>query len=504
MRGILKFWLIVAGAVVAGCGQSDKTASPTTPAAATSPAQADISAIASLAGRDVVMVVVDGLRADRAADPATAPFIHSLAAQGISFTNTAANSSHVMESLASFFTGRLPTRGGTLGVYEAEPHDESRTLAQYFQDAGYYTGLLANHPAIQGKGFTKGFEEIQVAQAGQVLDDAALVKRAGEFFEDAGSGKTFLYLHFAGPLASRLYRQDAGAADGAAVPFTVREFGEKFAAQLVGKPTGAEPFRDRLAASEKEYGAAVQSADAAVKALVEALRASGRAEKTLLVITSLHGFELFEHGYLGAGWTLYEESVRVPLILYAPGAIAASTAGQPVSLVDVMPSVLALAGLEHDASGIDGQSLFEAQGSGFGVVQTERARIAELVIPERCILRTVTQDGWTYLASSLWAEPEARHAIAEAHRETANAYLDGSRQAPPLWGAGAKEALFKGAVDEELSLAENEQARAPLAMMLEAYRELCEQSGLSARTAVKSVKAVDASQVENLESLGYL
>jgi arylsulfatase A-like enzyme len=493
--------------VAAGCGPSgEDTSRPAAPngpapAAATPPA----SPIASLAGRDVVIVVVDGLRADRAADPAVAPFISSLAAQGLTFTNAASNSSHVMQSLASFFTGRLPTRGGTLGVYEAEPHDDSKSIAQYFQDAGYYTGLLAMHPAIQGKGFTKGFEEIQVAQAGQVLDDAALAKRAGEFFEDAGAGKAFLYIHFAGPLASKLYRQDETVGDGAAVaPFTVREFGQNFAVQLAGAPTGAEPFRDRIAATQKEYAAAVRSADAAVKALVEALRASGRAEKTLLVITSLHGFELFEHGSLGAGWTLYEESVRVPLIFYAPGAIPAGTAAQAVSLVDVMPSVLTFLGLKQDSGGLDGQSLFEALAGGFGVMKTERARIAELVIPERCVLRTVTQDGWTYLASSLWAEPEARHAIAEAHRDTANAFLDGSRQAPSLWGAGAKEALFRGPIDAELPLAENEQARAPLAMMLEEYRERCEKSGLTPRTAVKSVKALDAEQVENLESLGYL
>jgi arylsulfatase A-like enzyme len=507
MRGILSIALVAAMFLAAGCRPSGEDTAPpaapppSAPAAVTPPA----SSSASLAGRDVVIVVVDGLRADRAADPAAAPFISSLAAQGLTFTNTASNSSHVLQSLASFFTGRLPTRGGSIGVYEAEPHDESKTIAQFFQDAGYYTGLLANHPAIQGKGFTKGFEDIQVAQAGQPLDDAALTKRAGEFFEDAGTGRAFLYIHFAGPLASKLYRQDDTSATGAAAaPFSLREFGQKYAALLPGKPIGNEPFRERIEATEKEYTAAVTSANTAVKSLVETLRASGRAEKSLLVVTSLHGFELFEHGYLGAGWTLFEEAVRVPLIFYAPGAIPARADAQAVSLVDVMPSVLTLAGLQHASSGLDGQSLFEAQAGAIRVNESNRPRIAEVVIPERCVLRTVTQDGWTYLASSLWADPKDRYAIAEAHRDTANAYLDGSRQPPPLWGAAAKEALFNGPVDAELPLAENEQARAPLAMMLEEYRERCEKSGLAPRTAVKSVKALNPEQIENLESLGYL
>jgi arylsulfatase A-like enzyme len=287
-------------------------------------------------------------------------------------------------------------------------------------------------------------------------------------------------------------------------PFSVREFGQKYAALLTGKPTGAGPFHDRIASTEKEYDAAIASADAAVKALVESLRASGRAEKTLLVLTSLHGFELFEHGYLGAGWTLYDESVRVPLIFYAPGAIPAGRSAAVVSLVDLLPSVLTLAGIQYDSGALDGKSLFEAQGGGFTPTTADRTRIAELVIPERCIVRTVTQDGWTYLASSLWAAPAERQAIADAHRDTANAYLDGSRQPPTMWGAGAKEALFKGAADVELPLSENEQARAPMAMALDEYREQCEKTGLMARTALKSVKAVDAENVQNLESLGYL
>ncbi len=489
MRGRRRSTSILAILILlAGCGESRDDAPRSTRESAAPPA-ADTPPPVSLKGYDVVVVVVDGLRADRAADPAIAPFISGLAYAGLSFTNARSNSSHVLQSLASMFTGQLPTHGGTIGVYEAEPHEESTTLPQHFQQAGYYTGLLANHPAIQGMGFTKGFQEVQVAQAGQALDDAALAQRAAEFLEDAGDDRVFLYVHFAGPLASKLYR----AGEPGAGPFSVRELGKDYAY------TADHPMdQARVQATIAEYDSAIRAADDSVKALVEALRAAGRAEKTLLVVTSLHGFELFEHGYLGAGWTLYDESVRVPLIFYAPGAIPALSTSVEESLVNVSPTVLSLLEMDPGPTALDGEPIIRP-----GVREAPaRPSIAELVIAERCILRSVSQFGWTYVASSLWAEPKDRYAAAEAHRDTANAYLDGSRPRPPLWGAQAREVLLQRGI--EVDLAANGRVRAQLAQALEEYRGRCESSGIAPRAPVVTVKAVDADQIENLESLGYL
>lgn len=443
--------------------------------------------VSALKDFDVVLVVVDGLRADRAADAATAPFLHELSTQGVTFTDAIANSSHVLQSLASLFTGMLPTNGGTIGVYEAEPHDETTTLAEYFQQKGYYTGLLANHPAIQGKGFTQGFEEVQIAQAAQPLDDAALVKRATEFLKDAADDRVFMYVHFAGPLASKLYHGgEAGAG-----PLSLREY-------------GADPKQPvqpaRAEATIAEYEAAVHAADAQLRALSDALKAAGR-NNTLLIVTSLHGFELFEHGYLGAGWTLYDESIRVPLILSAPGMLSPQTSDARVELVDVLPTTLALLELGAGAPNLDGAAALVPGQVGVQI-DPVRPRIAELVIPERCILRTVSQGEWSYLASSLWAEPKDRLAVAEAHRATANAYVNGERPMPPLWGTEAREAVFKDGA--EIPLSDNEQARAPLSMLLDEYRQRCEQTGIAPRGATKSVSAVDPEKVQNLESLGYL
>ncbi len=487
-----KLAVFLALCIAAGCGKSEPSVS--TPAEEQAPAEPPVS-LASAKDRDVIVVVVDGLRGDKLE---ATPYIGELAGQGLNFQNAASSSSHVMQSLSSFFTGRLPTRGGAIGVYEAEPQEEAATIAQAFQDAGYYTGLLANHPAIQGFGYTKGFQEVQVAQQGQPLNDTALVKRATEFLEDAGTDRIFLYVHFAGVLTSKLVQPDP-AADPATAPFNVRDFGKDY--KWTSEELKASP---RVAITRDAYAAAMNTSDAAVKALMDALKTSGRLEKSVVVLTSLHGFELLEHAYLGTGWSLYEESVHVPLIVYAPGAVPAAMTRARVSLVDVMPSLLTLTGVKFDAAPLDGQILFQPDGDTFTYTASDRPRIAELVIPERCIVRTVSNGEWKYVAASAWADPVDRYTLAESHRDTANAIAGGTKSAPSLWGAQAREEMVRIPGETLESAATDASAKKKLLAALAEYQKQCEQTGIPPRAPTVSAKAVDAEQIENLESLGYL
>lgn len=135
MFEVRRYIAIAVLTVLAACSPAERSAEapPATDASATPAVEIPVTPLPSLKGYDVVVAVVDGLRADRVAE---APFLAELAKQGVNFTDTLAASSHVLQSLAALSTGRLPTNGGTIGVYEAEPHDETTTLAQYFQKAG--------------------------------------------------------------------------------------------------------------------------------------------------------------------------------------------------------------------------------------------------------------------------------------------------------------------------------------------------------------------------------
>ena len=104
----------------------------------------------------------------------------------------------------------------------------------------------------------------------------------------------------------------------------------------------------------KIYDATVRAADRLVGEVVDALRSSGRLDRTIVIITSDHGEELFEHGRFGHGGALVDEVLHVPLIIRGPG-IGARRVGQTVSLIDVAPTLRELCGFEQPI--VDGRSL---------------------------------------------------------------------------------------------------------------------------------------------------
>lgn len=105
------------------------------------------------------------------------------------------------------------------------------------------------------------------------------------------------------------------------------------------------------------YAAKVRLVDALVGRVLEALEASGRAERTVVVFTADHGDMSGAHGMITKSTTaFYEDVVRVPLIVRWPGHVAPGVSGAAASLVDVMPTLLDLAG-HAVPEGLHGRSL---------------------------------------------------------------------------------------------------------------------------------------------------
>jgi arylsulfatase A-like enzyme len=102
------------------------------------------------------------------------------------------------------------------------------------------------------------------------------------------------------------------------------------------------------------YAARMGLADRTLGRLLDALTAAGRAEDTVVVVTADHGEALGEHGHVEHGDSVYGELVEVPLLIVVPGREPAASSG-PASLVDVAPTLLALAGLPMpgDMDGLD-------------------------------------------------------------------------------------------------------------------------------------------------------
>jgi arylsulfatase A-like enzyme len=109
------------------------------------------------------------------------------------------------------------------------------------------------------------------------------------------------------------------------------------------------------------YDAEVAYTDAQLGRLLVFLDERGLSEETLVVVTADHGEGLFDHGYLYHDVHLYEEAVRVPLVMRRPGLIPAGRSfAEPVALVDLLPTLLDLLGLDAAPAGAQGLSLAPA------------------------------------------------------------------------------------------------------------------------------------------------
>jgi arylsulfatase len=456
---------------------------------------------APLAGYDVVLVVVDALRADHLGAYAyardTSRFIDSLARQGIVFESAIANSSYTRESVAALLTGQLPSRNGAFG-WLATPERAGPHLGEIFRRAGYRTGFLSNTVQLQSPGFTRGFDEVRHLPSRFNLSGEGdrLSASASDFVRRAGERPIFLYLHYLDPHAPydpapHLHRRFAPVPH--ATPLALYGDVVPGVEELLASGFGpGEPrFEDLIA----RYDAEIASTDEALESLLGSLESLGRRDRTLLVLTADHGEEFLEHGFVEHAWTLYEESIQVPLIFWAAGELEPARVAQRVSLVDVMPTVLALVGIETADGELDGISLLERNTGRPIDPPPSRPHIAELLLGKRNVVRAVIRDEWKYLAVHRWVAPEQRGSP------------DGK---PELESSGVqvREELYHLAEDpleQQDRSADSPRRLASMRAILRQYlRSTKPDSGASRPTGREPAAEISPGARERLRALGYI
>jgi arylsulfatase A-like enzyme len=257
---------------------------------------------------------------------------------------------------------------------------------------------------------------------------------------------------------------------------------------------GDPRFEDLVA----RYDAEIAATDAALRELFRGLADLGVRDRSLVVITADHGEEFLEHGYVEHGWTLYEEVLRVPLLFWAPGALAPARVRARASHVDVVPSLLDLLGITRDGPKLDGLALFEMGPEGMRPVSRERVQIAELLIPRRQIVRAVLLDDWKYVAAQTWIDPADRSG-------------DDARPAgavPDLWAPPVREELYHLGDDPGEArdrIGGEADVRRELAAVLARFRDTGPNYGFAAAGAEggQAADAVSREDTERLRALGY-
>jgi arylsulfatase A-like enzyme len=288
----------------------------------------------------------------------TSPQLDALARQGVRFAAAYAASASTGPSHATLFTSLHPLRHGVVknGLRLAE---ERETLAERLRAHGFQTAAVVSCFVLGAKfGFAQGFDlyddEFAPGEATVTTSKWDGHEVPGSF-DRRGDHTTRRALHWlregrdpARPFFLFVHYFDPHLSYAPPEPFATR-----FEAEL---PATASRL-DRLIA---RYDGEIAFADHAVGELLGGLEELGLADSTLVIVSGDHGEGLMQHGMLAHGVHIYEEAVRVPLLLRWPGRLPQRrTVSEPVATVDVAPTALELLGLGPE-SGLEGESLAPA------------------------------------------------------------------------------------------------------------------------------------------------
>jgi len=335
---------------------------------------------------NVLLVVFDTLRADRTQPYGytreTTPFLAELAKRGTRVRDFVATYSSTLTTHWSMFTGLFPARHGVYPGKGIRKY-EGATLANEFHAAGYTTAAFTEGGYVHSLfGFDKGFDRYHNGPATKIEDQRGAAPEtfalARDWLMTREKEPWFLFLHtyqVHGPYAPPAEYRAMFANDHKGRWHDVFPVLSTFTVN-----NGKTQVSDvELASISNLYDAEIRQLDDLFAQLWQTLDEAGRLDNTIVVITSDHGEDLMEHGWLQHGTTLYDPALRVPFLVVAPGRVAeGATLACQRPQPDLMPTVLELAGLEVP-EGLDGRSLAPSLESGS--CDGDRPAFSELLEP---------------------------------------------------------------------------------------------------------------------------
>ncbi|MHC4765648.1 MAG: sulfatase [Planctomycetota bacterium] len=367
----------------------------------------------------ILLITLDTLRADHLScygyPRRTTPFIDSIAAEGVRFTRAFAPMATTAPSHASMFTGLYPLQHGVLKNGN-RLSDDVGTLPEILASAGFETaGFVSTNRHFAAGNIHQGFRhfdepapeglELQYRPAEQTLAEAQ-----AWLAQTPPPQRLFLWIHLFDPHEPYVERpahlDAATAGDNEAVAAWLDFVRQEHHVDLrPGRGHADGHADDRLCYDL--YDAEIHYLDACLKAFFDQTAALG-FEDFLTIIVADHGEGLRVHGWWGHGKDIYNEQVRIPLILRWPDRrFASRTVSTVVEANDLMPTILHAAGVdrrtiaEHRALPIEGtplQGLLAggAEAGAFGHAFIQRRQFSD-----------VSRASWQY-------EDGAKYALVDA------------------------------------------------------------------------------------------
>lgn len=298
----------------------------------------------ALRGANVLLVTIDTLRADRVGaygnQNGLTPTLDRLAREGVRFERTYSHVPLTLPSHTTMMTGLYPMSNGVRDNGSFRFDGTKPTLAGALKAAGYRTGAFVGAFVVDARfGLNAGFD---------VYDDNYGARPAG--------GELSLLERPAEQVLApaRDWIRGAPAAATSGAPTSPPFFAWIHLYDPHDPYNPPEPFRSRYAGDL--YAGEIAYADASLGATLTDLERAGLLSHTLVVVASDHGESLGEHGERTHGLFAYDATLRVPLIIWAPGSISPAVVHSQARLVDIMPTILDLVGVSRPAT-LDGRSL---------------------------------------------------------------------------------------------------------------------------------------------------
>lgn len=328
------------------------------------------------APRHIILLTVDTLRTD-ALEPyggteIETPSLRSLAADSLVFEQPVSAAPWTLPSFASILTGLAP---GVFGHIEpiSKIGTQVETLAERLTAAGFLTGAVGSNPFLRPRhGLDQGFQTHEFYPAdrraktlgARVIDtldpeffrtdpdSEQLARRGIRWLERHASRDFFFWFHF----------YDPHAPWGPPAPFRPRGAPSPGIREPWDRTQAVRSGEDSLSEEQKLwiralYYQEVRYVDYCIGLITGALRKLGIYEDALIVFTSDHGEEFWDHGRLEHGHTLYQELIHVPLMIKMPGQSRMGRITQPVSTVSIAPTILEMSGVAFDPEFMSAPSL---------------------------------------------------------------------------------------------------------------------------------------------------
>lgn len=304
----------------------------------------------------------------------TTPTIDQFAQKGFTFTNAISVASWTLPSTMSWFTGVYPSRHKVVNKFTVPTSGQEeisnlkklspdiQTLAEILKNNGYHTAGFTGGAGVNHEfGFNQGFDVYTDDKEFAGFEDT--VPKALEWIKTQGSSKFFLFLH--GYNIHGQYVPERG--------YDKRFVDFNYQGKLTGSKEEQKDLREEGLAQghiflTKDdvrfltdlYDEKIKRADWEFNKFVEEYKLLGLMDKTVFIITSDHGEELYEHGRIDHGHTLYDELLHVPLIITIPIFQSGMKIDSQVRSIDIMPTILSIAGVPLDKriqDQMQGQSL---------------------------------------------------------------------------------------------------------------------------------------------------